>query len=80
MTSTCAGRSRRAAPTGRAPGARGVRWTSHPRATGGMRTPSRAAPPKGRDSALLYIIAPIVGGVLAAFLYDRFISQAEAPQ
>ena len=32
------------------------------------------------DSALLYIIAPIVVGVLAAFLYDGFISDADAPQ
>jgi glycerol uptake facilitator-like aquaporin len=32
------------------------------------------------DSALLYIIALIVGGVLAAFLYEGFISDADAPQ
>ena len=53
-------------------------------ATGGSANPARALGPiivawNNWDSALLYIIAPIVGGVLAAFLYDRFISQAEAP-
>jgi glycerol uptake facilitator-like aquaporin len=32
------------------------------------------------DSALLYIIAPIVGGDLSAFLYEGFISDAHAPQ
>ncbi|HZF57468.1 MAG TPA: aquaporin [Rubrobacter sp.] len=54
-------------------------------ATGGSANPARALGPiivawNNWDSALLYIIAPVVGGVLATFLYDRFISQAEAPQ
>jgi MIP family channel proteins len=54
-------------------------------ATGGSANPARALGPiivawNNWDSALLYIIAPIVGGVLAAFLYDRLISQADAPQ
>ncbi len=53
-------------------------------ATGGSANPARALGPiivawNNWDSALLYIIAPIVGGVLAAFLYDRFIAQADAP-
>ena len=54
-------------------------------ATGGSANPARALGPiivawNNWDSALLYIIAPIVGGVLAAFLYDRFISQTESLQ
>jgi MIP family channel proteins len=54
-------------------------------ATGGSANPARALGPiivawNNWDSALLYIIAPIVGGVLAAFLYDGFISDADAPQ
>lgn len=28
----------------------------------------------------VYILAPIVGGVLAALLYDRFISETDAPE
>ena len=53
-------------------------------ATGGSANPARALGPiivawNNWDSALLYVVAPIVGGVLAAFLYDRFISEAEAP-
>ncbi len=53
-------------------------------ATGGSANPARALGPiivawNNWDSALLYIIAPIVGGVLAAFLYDAFISKADTP-
>ena len=54
-------------------------------ATGGSANPARALGPiivawNNWDSALLYIIAPIVGGVLSAFLYEGFISDADAPQ
>ena len=54
-------------------------------ATGGSANPARALGPiivawNNWDSALLYIIAPVVGGVLAAFLYEGFISDADAPQ
>ena len=53
-------------------------------ATGGSANPARALGPiivawNNWDSALLYVIAPIVGGVLAAFFYDRFLSEADAP-
>ncbi len=53
-------------------------------ATGGAANPARALGPiivawNNWDTALLYILAPIVGGVAAAFLYDRFISEADAP-
>jgi glycerol uptake facilitator-like aquaporin len=27
----------------------------------------------------IYVIAPVVGGVLAAVVYDRFIRKADAP-
>lgn len=52
--------------------------------TGGSANPARALGPiivawNNWDSALLYIIAPIIGGVLAALLYDRFVSKADAP-
>jgi glycerol uptake facilitator-like aquaporin len=30
-------------------------------------------------SAWLYILGPIIGGVLAVLLYDRFMVQTEAP-
>jgi glycerol uptake facilitator-like aquaporin len=29
--------------------------------------------------ALIYIIGPIIGGILAAVLYDNFVSEADAP-
>ena len=28
----------------------------------------------------VYIVGPIIGGVLAALLYDRFVSQPDAPE
>ena len=53
-------------------------------ATGGAANPARALGPiivawNNWDSALLYILAPTLGGVAAAFLYDRVISEADAP-
>jgi len=52
--------------------------------TGGSVNPARALGPiivawENWGTALIYILAPIVGGVLAALLYDRFISEAKAP-
>jgi len=52
--------------------------------TGGSVNPARALGPiivgwENWGTAPLYILAPIVGGVLAALLYDRFISGAKAP-
>jgi glycerol uptake facilitator-like aquaporin len=35
----------------------------------------------GQFSAVwVYIVGPIIGAVLAALLYDRFVSQADATQ
>ncbi|MBA3610061.1 MAG: aquaporin [Rubrobacter sp.] len=53
--------------------------------TGGSVNPARALGPilvsfDRFDTALIYILAPIVGGVLAALLYDNFISEANAPE
>ncbi len=53
--------------------------------TGGSVNPARALGPMivSLDRlalAPIYIIAPIVGGVLAALLYDKFISDAEEPE
>jgi len=53
--------------------------------TGGSVNPARALGPiivgwENWGTAPLYILAPIVGGVLAALLYDRFISEADAPE
>ena len=31
-------------------------------------------------AAWVYVLGPIVGAVLAAVLYDRFLSEAEAPE
>ena len=49
--------------------------------TGGSLNPARSLGPMilaGRfDAVWVYILAPIVGAVLAAFDYDRFASQAE---
>ncbi len=52
--------------------------------TGGSVNPARALGPiivawNNWDTALLYILAPIVGGILAAVLYDGFISEATTP-
>jgi glycerol uptake facilitator-like aquaporin len=33
----------------------------------------------GPRSSCLYILGPIVGGVLGALLYDRFMAQTETP-
>ena len=50
--------------------------------TGGSLNPARSLGPMiiaGRlDAVWVYILAPIVGGVLAAFVYDRFASQSDA--
>jgi MIP family channel proteins len=52
--------------------------------TGGAVNPARALGPMimaGKfTSAWIYMVAPVVGGVLAAVLYDRFIAQAETPK
>lgn len=52
--------------------------------TGGSVNPARALGPiivgwENWGTAPIYVLAPIVGGVLAAVLYDRFISEAKAP-
>ncbi len=50
--------------------------------TGGSLNPARSLGPMivaGRfDAVWVYILAPIVGAVLAAFVYDRFASQSDA--
>ncbi|MGI8865566.1 MAG: MIP/aquaporin family protein [Rubrobacteraceae bacterium] len=53
--------------------------------TGGSVNPARALGPMlvsldRLELSPIYIIAPIVGGVLAALLYDKFISDAEEPE
>jgi aquaporin Z/aquaporin NIP len=51
--------------------------------TGGAVNPVRALGPAlvaGQFSALwVYLVGPLVGGIAAAFIYDRFLSKAEAP-
>ena len=51
--------------------------------TGGAVNPVRALGPMlvagDLTSAWLYILGPIIGGALAALLYDRFMAQTEAP-
>lgn len=52
--------------------------------TGAAVNPARALGPiivawNNWDLALIYIIGPIIGGILAAVLYDSFISKADAP-
>ncbi len=51
--------------------------------TGGAVNPARALGPMivagDLTSAWLYILGPIIGGILAALLYDRFMAQTEAP-
>ena len=54
-------------------------------ATGAAVNPARALGPiivawTNWDLALIYVIGPIIGGILAAVLYDSFISKAEAPE
>ena len=50
---------------------------------GGAVNPVRALGPMivaGQfTSGWVYVLGPIVGGVLAALLYDRFVSDADAP-
>ena len=53
--------------------------------TGGSVNPARALGPiivswDYWNTSLIYIIAPIVGGILAAVLYDGFIRKADAPE
>ncbi|WP_119070568.1 MIP/aquaporin family protein [Rubrobacter indicoceani] len=52
--------------------------------TGGSLNPARTLGPmivSGQFSSVwVYILGPIIGGVAAAFLYDRFIAKADAPE
>jgi MIP family channel proteins len=52
--------------------------------TGGAVNPAPALGPMIMagtfTSAWVYIVAPVVGGVLAALLYDRFIAEADTPK
>jgi MIP family channel proteins len=53
-------------------------------ATGAAVNPARALGPiivawNNWDVAMIYIIGPIFGGILAAVLYDNFVSKADAP-
>ena len=51
--------------------------------TGGAVNPARALGPMvvagDFTAAWLYILGPIIGGILAALLYNRFLAQTEAP-
>ncbi len=51
--------------------------------TGGSLNPARTLGPgivTGQFGGLpVYLIGPVVGGVIAAFVYDRFVGRAEAP-
>jgi len=51
--------------------------------SGGAANPARALGPMivaGRfTDAWIYLFAPVLGGIIAAFLYDRFISRTSAP-
>ena len=51
--------------------------------TGGAVNPARALGPMlvtgDLTSVWLYLLGPIIGGVLGALLYDRFMAQTEAP-
>jgi glycerol uptake facilitator-like aquaporin len=51
--------------------------------TGGSVNPARSLGPMlvagDLTSVWLYILGPIVGGVLAALLYDRFMAETEGP-
>lgn len=52
--------------------------------TGGAVNPARALGPMlvagDLTSAWLYILGPIIGGVLAALLYDRLMAKSQAPE
>ncbi len=52
--------------------------------TGGSLNPARTLGPMIMawefDAAWVYVLGPIAGGVLAALLYDRFISEADSPE
>ncbi|MBD0328285.1 MAG: aquaporin, partial [Pyrinomonadaceae bacterium] len=52
--------------------------------TGGSLNPARTLGPMimaGEFTAVwVYILGPIIGGVLAAILYDRFVSEADATE
>jgi MIP family channel proteins len=52
--------------------------------TGGSVNPARSLGPMlvagDLTSVWLYVLGPIIGGVLGALLYDRFMAQTEAPQ
>jgi MIP family channel proteins len=52
--------------------------------TGGSVNPARSLGPMlvagDLTSVWLYVLGPIIGGVLGALLYDRFLAQTEAPQ
>jgi len=52
--------------------------------SGGAGNPARALGPMivsgTYPSVFIYIIGPLVGGVVGALLYDRFIAGASAPQ
>ena len=52
--------------------------------TGGAVNPARALGPMivaGKfTAAWVYVLGPIIGGVLAALLYDRFVSEADATE
>jgi glycerol uptake facilitator-like aquaporin len=51
--------------------------------TGGSVNPARSLGPMlvaaDLTSVWLYILGPIIGGVLGALLYDRFMAETEAP-
>ena len=32
------------------------------------------------DAAWVYLLAPVIGGVIAALFYERFVSETEAPE
>jgi MIP family channel proteins len=53
-------------------------------ATGGAVNPARALGPMIAAGKLtsfwLYLVGPILGGVIAAFAYDRFVGEADAPE
>jgi glycerol uptake facilitator-like aquaporin len=51
--------------------------------SGGSVNPARSLGPMivagDLTSVWLYVLGPVIGGVLGAFLYDRFMAQTEAP-